>query len=255
MTPPVHDHDVTKLYREGSADEPPAALDRAIVRAARESIAPALETRKPWWLRFVLPLQLALSVVLVTMLALTVDRNPPGVPAVTERTEPQQAPVSAPHKAAPSGVDSAAGESPAASLAPEARARLPAPIESRPSSPKADRKAEAPSAVLPVPGRSDRDSAEKAADENAAAPAGRRSLEAARPGPAAAGVAPGAAPSNGAPAASRDAAARSPSDWLAAIERLAAAGEKAAARVELEAFRKAYPDYPIPEGLEKLLAP
>jgi hypothetical protein len=255
MTPPVHDHDVTKLYREGSADEPPAALDRAIVRAARESIAPAREARKPWWRRFALPLQLALSVVLVTMLALTVDRNPPGVPAVTERTEPQQAPVSAPHKAAPGGVDPAAGESSAASPAPEARARLPASIESRPSSPKADRKAEAPPAVLPVPGRSDRDSAEKAAAENAAAPAGRRSLEAARPGPAAAGVAPGAAPSNGAPAASRDAAARSPSDWLAAIERLAGKEEKSAARAELEAFRKAYPDYLLPEKLEKLLAP
>ena len=101
MTPPVHDHDVSKLYHEGSADEPPAALDRAILKAARENIAPVREARKPWWRRFALPLQLAFSVVLVTMLALTVDRNPPEVPAVTERTEPQQAPVPAPHKAAP----------------------------------------------------------------------------------------------------------------------------------------------------------
>ena len=42
---------------------------------------------------------------------------------------------------------------------------------------------------------------------------------------------------------------------LAAIERLAAAGERAVARAELEAFRKAYPDYPLPQGMEKLLAP
>ena len=246
MTPPVHDHDVSKLYHEGSADEPPAVLDRAILKAARENIAPVREARKPWWRRFALPLQLAFSVVLVTMLALTVDRNPPEVPAVTERTEPQQAPVPAPHKAAPRGADLTAGESPAASPAPEGRARLPAPIESRPSSPKADRKAEAAPAAIPVPGPSQRASAEKAAAEDAAAPVGGQSLEAARTEPAAAGAAP---------AANRAAVARSPSAWLAAIERLAGTGEKTAARAELEAFRKVYPDYPLPERLEKLLAP
>jgi len=237
MTPPVHDHDVSKLYHEGSADEPPAALDRAILKAAREHIAPVREARKPWWRRFALPLQLAFSVVLVTMLALTMDRNPPEVPAVTERTAPQEA---------PSRADPTAGESPAASPAPEAKARLPAPIESRPSSPKADRKAEAAPAAIPVPGPSERASLEKAAAEDAAAPVGGQSLEAARPEPAAAGAAP---------AANRAAVARSPSAWLAAIERLAGTGEKMAARAELEAFRKAYPDYPLPERLEKLLAP
>ena len=255
MTLPANDHDVTKLYHEGSTDEPPAALDRAIVRAARESIAPAREARKPWWPRFALPLQLALSAVLVTMLALTVDRNPPEAPAVTERTEPQQAPASATLKAAPTGAGPAAGESSAAAPAPEAKARLAAPSESRPSSPKADLKAEAAPAAMPVPGRSDRASAEKAAAEDAAAPVGGRSLEAARRGPAAAGAVPGVPPSSGAPAANQAAAARSPSDWLAAIERLAGTGEKTAARAELEAFRKAYPDYPVPERLEKLLAP
>ena len=255
MTLPANDHDVTKLYHEGSTDEPPAALDRAIVRAARESIAPAREARKPWWPRFALPLQLALSAVLVTMLALTVDRNPPEAPAVTERTEPQQAPASATLKAAPTGAGPAAGESSAAAPAPEAKARLAAPSESRPSSPKADLKAEAAPAAMPVPGRSDRASAEKAAAEDAAAPVGGRSLEAARRGPAAAGAVPGVPPSSGAPAANQAVAARSPSDWLAAIERLAGAGEKTAARSELEAFRKAYPDFPVPERLEKLLAP
>ena len=255
MTLPANDHDVTKLYHEGSTDEPPAALDRAIVRAARESIAPAREARKPWWPRFALPLQLALSAVLVTMLALTVDRNPPEAPAVTERTEPQQAPASATLKAAPTGAGPAAGESSAAAPAPEAKARLAAPSESRPSSPKADLKAEAAPAAMPVPGRSDRASAEKAAAEDAAAPVGGRSLEAARRGPAAAGAVPGVPPSSGAPAANQAAAARSPSDWLAAIERLAGTEEKTAARVELEAFHKAYPDFPVPERLEKLLAP
>ncbi len=252
---PGHDDDVAKLYHEGSADEPPAALDRAILKAARESLAPARKPGKPWWLRFALPLQLALSAVLVTMLALTVDRNPPEIPAVTERTEPQPAPASPPLKVAPAGADPAAGKSPAVSPASEARARLPAPMRSTAPSPKAERAAEAAPAAMPVPGRSERASAEKTAAEDAAAPAGGRSLEAVRPGPAAAGAAPGAAPSSGAPAANRDATARSASDWLAAIEGLAGDGKKSAARAELEAFRKAYPDYPLPERLEKLLAP
>lgn len=255
MTLPADDHDVTKLYHEGSADEPPAAIDRAILKAARENITPAREPRKPWWLRFALPLQLALSAVLVTMLALTVDRNPPEVPPMTEQTKPQQVPAAAPLKTAPAGAGPAAGESPAAAPAPEAKARLAVPIESRPSSPKADRKAEAAPPAMPVPGRSERASAEKAAVDDAAAPVGGRSLEAARPGPAAAGAVPGVSPSSEAPAANRAATARSPSDWLAAIERLAGTGEKTVARAELEAFRKAYPDFPIPEKLEKLLAP
>jgi len=246
MTPPDQDRDVTRLYHEGSADEPPAALDRAIVSAARQSVAPAREAKKPWWLRFALPLQLAVSVVLVTMLALTVDRNLPEVPAVKERTAPQRAPV---------GADPAAGEAPAAAPASESRARLAAPSESRPSSPKADRKAEAAPAAIPVPERSESVSAEKATAEDAAASGGGRSLEAARAGSAAAGVAPGVVPSSGAPAANRVDTTRSPSDWLAAIERLAGAGEKTVARSELEAFRKAYPDFPVPERLEKLLAP
>ena len=254
MTPPVNDQDVTRLYHEGSADEPPAALDRAILQASRDSIAPARKAKKPWWPRFALPLQLALSVVLVTMLALTVDRNPPEVPALKERTE-QQAPRPAPLKAAPGGAERAAGEAPAAAPVPKATARLPAPGESPPSSPKVDRKdAEVPAAMA-VPGRGERASAEKAEAGEVAAPVGVRSREAARQVPAAAGAAPGVATSTSVPAAKPAAAASNPSDWLAAIERLAAAGEKAAARVELEAFRKAYPDYPLPEGLEKLLAP
>ncbi len=247
------DDDVAKLYHEGAAEEPPAALDRAILKAARESIAPARKARKPWWLRFALPLQLALSAVLVTMLTLTVDRNPPEMPAVTERTEPQQAPAAVPLGAAPAAADPAAGESPAAPPASAAKARILAPLESRASSPEAERKADAAPEAMPVPKRSDRVSAEKAEAGQVAAPLGVRSQEAATSG--AGGAVPGVSSSTVAPAANRAAAARSPSDWLVAIERLAAAGEKTAARAELEAFRKAYPDYLVPKGLEKLLAP
>ncbi len=243
------DDDVAKLYHEGAAEEPPAALDRAILKAASESIVPARKAGKPWWLRFALPLQLALSAVLVTMLALTVDRNPPEMPempAVPERTEAQQAPAAA---------GPAAEEPPAAPPASTAKARILAPPESRASSPEAGRKADAAPAAIPAPGRSDRAAAEKAEAGDVAAPVGARSPEAAAPRPAGAGAVSDGLPSTAAPAANRAAAARSPSAWLAAIERLAAAGEKTAARAELEAFHKAFPDYPVPERLEKLLAP
>ena len=248
------DRDVTKLYHEGSAEEPPAALDSAILKAARESVAPAKMPKKPWWLRFALPLQLALSAVLVIMLAMTVDRNPPDIPPQTATVETPQAPAAAPAKAA-SPVAAEAGALPAAPQANEARARLPASVGSTTLAPRADRKAEAaPSAVL-VPGRSERASDEKALAKDAAAPVGGRSQEAATPGPPSTGSVPGVSPSAEAPVAKRMTVARSPSDWLSAIERLAGAGEKTAARSELESFRKAYPEYPVPDRIEKLLAP
>jgi len=247
------DDDVAKLYRDGAADEPPAALDRVILKAARESVAPARKVRKPWWLRFALPLQLALSAVLVTMLALTVDRNPPEMPAVKERAQPQQEPAAAQLKAAPAVAEPAADELPAAPAASAAKAQRQAPPESRASSPAAERKADAVPQAMPVPGIGDRAPAAKAEAGQLAAPSGARSLEAAAPG--AGDAVPGVSSSAVAPAANRAAATRSPSDWLAAIERLAAAGEKTGARAELEAFHKAFPDYPVPERLERLLEP
>ena len=251
------DDDVAKLYHEGAAEEPPAALDRAILKAARESVAPARKARKPWWLRFALPLQLALSAVLVTMLALTVDRNPPEMPAVTERTQPQQAPAAPPLKAAPAVAEPAAGgELPAAAPASAAKAQRQAPPESRASSPEAERKADAAPEAMPVPGRADRAPAAKVEAGQLAAPSGARSQEAAAAAAGAGDAAvPGVSSSAVAPAANRVAATRSPSDWLAVIERLAAAGEKTGARAELEAFHKAFPGYPVPERLERLLAP
>jgi hypothetical protein len=205
-------------------------------------------------LRFALPLQLALSAVLVTMLALTVDRNPPEMPAVTERTQPQRAPAAPPLKAAPAVAEPAAGgELPAAAPASAAKVQRQTPPESRASSPEAERKADAVPEAMPVPGRGDRAPAAKAEAGQLAAPSGARSQEAAAAG--AGDAVPGVSSSAVAPAANRAAATRSPSDWLAAIERVAAAGEKTAARAELEAFHKAFPGYPVPERLEKLLEP
>ncbi|HRH14310.1 MAG TPA: hypothetical protein PK225_08140 [Azonexus sp.] len=236
--------DIHKLYQEGSANEPPAALDRAILIAARESVAPSRKPR-PWWLRFALPLQLAFSVVLVVMLALTLERNPPDIPSVTERAKPQPAPNTGSRKTSPVVAESAADRSLAAPQPTAAKARPAAPPDSAVPSPGAARKAEATSAALPVPGRSEQDAAESAATVGVPSP------ETAKAGSAPRVLSLSAE----APAANGIAAARRPPEWLAAIDRLAQTGEKAAARDELEAFRKAYPEYPVPDKLKKLLAP
>jgi hypothetical protein len=183
-------------------------------------------------LRFALPLQLAFSVVLIVMLALNLERNPSDISSVTKGVESQPAPDAGSRKASPAVADSAAGRSSAAPPATEAKARPAAPPDSAVPSPGTARKAEATSAALPVPGRSEQDAAESAATVGVPLP------ETAK-----------------APAANGIAAARRPPEWLAAIDRLAQTGEKAAARDELEAFRKAYPEYPVPDKLKKLLAP
>ncbi len=240
----AENNDIQKLYQEGSANEPPAALDRAILIAARDSVAPSRKPR-PWWLRFALPLQLAFSVVLVVMLALNLERNPSDISSVTKGVESQPAPDAGSRKASPAVADSAAGRSSAAPPATEAKARPAAPPDSAVPSPGTARKAEATSAALPVPGRSEQDAAESAATVGVPLP------ETAKARSASSGLSLSAE----APAANGIAAARRPPEWLAAIDRLAQTGEKAAARDELEAFRKAYPEYPVPDKLKKLLAP
>ncbi|MBL8420795.1 MAG: hypothetical protein JNK92_09185 [Dechloromonas sp.] len=240
----AENNDIHKLYREGSANEPPAALDRAILTAARDSVAPSRKPR-PWWVRFALPLQLAFSVVLVVMLAHTLERNPSDIPSVMKGAESQPAPGAGSPKAPPAVADSAAGRSSAAPPATEAKAQPAAPLDSAVPSPRAARKAEATAAALPVPGRSEQDAAESAATVGVPSP------ETAK-----ADSASGRLPlSAEAPGANGIAAARRPPEWLAAIDRLAQTGEKAAARDELEKFRKAYPEYPVPDKLKKLLAP
>lgn len=241
----AENNDIHKLYREGSANEPPAALDRAILIAARDSVAPSRKPR-PWWLRFALPLQLAFSVVLAVMLALTLERNPSDIASVTKGAESQPAPDAGSRKDSPAVAGSAAGASSAAPPATGAKVPPAAPRDSAVPPPGAARKAEASSAALPVPGRrSEQDAAESAATVGVPSP------ETAKARSASSGLSLSAE----APAANGIAAARRPPEWLAAIDRLAQTGEKAAARDELEAFRKAYPEYPVPDKLKKLLAP
>lgn len=83
-----HDQRIVDLYHEGSTQEPPAALDAAVLSAARAALAePSPQRRKTgWWKRFSTPMQFAASFVLVALLSVLVTREA-DVPKIPNRDE------------------------------------------------------------------------------------------------------------------------------------------------------------------------
>ncbi len=75
------DPQVSRRYRELGAEEPPPALDEAILAASRHAVAP----RRRWYL----PLAAAAVALLAVGVALQVDRQQPDPEAVTAPTMPQ----------------------------------------------------------------------------------------------------------------------------------------------------------------------
>lgn len=88
------DPQVSRRYRELGAEEPPRALDEAILAASRQAVAP----RRRWYL----PLAAAAVALLAVGIALQMDRQEPGPEAVPSATvtEPKalrrQAPPASP---------------------------------------------------------------------------------------------------------------------------------------------------------------
>jgi hypothetical protein len=66
--------EIAALYREISSEQPSAHHDEAVLAAARADLA-AASPRKPWLLRWKLPLALAATAVLTVSLTLTVERE------------------------------------------------------------------------------------------------------------------------------------------------------------------------------------
>lgn len=260
MTPaePPSDPGVSRLYQTHLAGEPPAALDAAILAAARQAVVPP---RRPWWQGLQIPVAVAATGMLAVMLTLTMQRNP---------QEDDYPPATAP-AAAPDAVPTRpATPSPAAREQAEPSPTAPALRQPRASA-KDERsdgqpaaKAEAAPAASPATA-----SAYIAPPAKLAAPPQEAPAATAAPPPAP-GLSDNAArhetagsaesmekrapttPAAAAPAAQQlrsRAIARSPDDWLAAIRKLREQGQPEAAAREWEAFRKAYPDYPLPEDL------
>jgi resuscitation-promoting factor RpfA len=235
------DQEIGSLYREAGATSPSAELDRNILAAARAAVekpaAPA-----PWWRRWRLPLQAAISACLLAMLTVMLMRHEPAPPAVPPLAMNQAEP------AAESRQLDQAAPSPASKMN-ESRERtapqqMPArsKVEAKPATAAA-----APSPTVPAE--------LQASSERALAAAPSANLVAAESGNAA-GLAKAearAAPS--AKTAARVAAdeAMSPKAWLDSIQLLIDQKRLDEARKRLEAFTQAYPGEPVPEGMRAKL--
>jgi hypothetical protein len=229
--------EVSRLYRQAGADEPPPELDSKIKAAARRALA----TRRPRWM---LPLSAAAVVMLSVGVLLRMQQEgvtpmpaEPGVmqaPAATFPLPPEPTPA-----AAESAADAAmAPAPPSAEPAPEARAReseadnaQPFPAAPASSAPHQE-KSRAYSADEAAGALRSEESEITPAAPPAAASQSREKTESRRSMPAAAAD-----------------AERTAENWIEHIRRLRAEGRMEEASQELKAFRERYPDHPLPDDL------
>jgi hypothetical protein len=265
------DAGLSRLYQASASNEPPAALDAAILKAARAAVTQKpLPMPQPWWKRLRAPVTVAATVILAVMLTLTVDRNPPQVgqeftQQSTQQSTPQPAreaaqkampsPLPAPASAVP--ADAGASRADRAGVAREAVPAAPAVIVDR-----AEKKAKAtdfvpaaPQMAAPPAAMESRGEATTAATgklENAegrggALPERARSADAASPAPA---MAPAGAAAAMRESTAKRVAPRPEIVWLDEIRSLRRQGREEEAARRLAEFRAAYPDYPLPEDLK-----
>lgn len=275
---------LSKLFQEIASGEPPAALDAAILAAAHEAIAPRPRQR-PWWLRLQAPFAVAATVVLAVMLTLTMERNPPESLESSAKPEASEAsPIEQKRSDKAASLEQRSqteAMQPAKPAKPEAKAKsaeplppprpahAPAPEVAHPATENAvaERKPAAP-AIVPAPPAAAAPSSFEAPSGIASGAAGKLSeltspptkaeapLQKAKPAvamDAAPAPASAAAPmrlrsevSNEAPSKQRS---LTPEDWISQIRLLRQQGQEAEATRQLQAFRKAYPDYKLPEDL------
>ncbi|WP_300451969.1 hypothetical protein [Accumulibacter sp.] len=263
------DPKLSALYRQFSVAEPSAALDQRVLAAARAALADhRVPLRGSWWSRWRTSLALATTLVLSLTLALLHERQPAyrSTPPTSEPTLPEV------RRDAPSDpLAERAGPTPATvSAVPAAALQKPSAASGKiaPSSPAGASENEAPAAA-----RSTAESASPKQDERQVWPAApaATSAEAKRESPwpapveSTAGVKergetarPTAARSSSvlrdtspAPAESSVDQARSPAVWLDEIRALRRAGQIEEAARQLREFRRAHPDYPLPDDLRR----
>lgn len=240
----LRDPALSRLYRDAQGGEPPAALDAAILAAARAAVQPQ-PRRRSWWQRLQVPVTLAATVVLGVMLSLTMERHPsesrpvPAAPAPTLPATPAAAPASpaepvagaprpAPREQAPEAKRRSEIAAPAAPPLPPAQNQGVVP----PASTADAAIAPAPAAASPTAAKAQALSVESEARLRESADA--RKMEAA---PAAAGRAANSTP------------AQAPEAWLDEIRRLRRQGQMEMAEQRLQEFRRAFPAYPLPDDL------
>lgn len=246
-----NDPELSRLYREASADEPPAVVDAAILAAAWKPVAKPERSEGPQrrarslWSRWIAPAGAIATLVLGVSIALLVERErPETIGGTAGRQTPQRSqswpPAPVTESAKPEAGDGAAAEA-AAAPAPSAPAHAPELIAPAPAAP-------APSAQEAAPAES---RARMAAPTTAPPTAATESNSA---GDSATGGSGAGAPA--APAAAGELAplrqhaiVRSPEAWLDEISRLRREGRDIEAAEQLTEFRKAYPAHAVPENL------
>jgi hypothetical protein len=291
MTDEPRDRELEKAYREASDEAPPPELDARILAAAHRAVGakPQPATKAPGWLdRYRVPLSIAATVVLATTLTVMVrdesERGADGVPVLSAPTRatpssapPAVTPSPAPPPAAPRAVEALKAAPSGASTANEQKARADVPRTPDAAPRLEERRAESlrkMDRLVPAAEPSTANVAPPAAAGSLAGPSPPPALQEApadqlraAPAPAMRAPAPAAAPlsrereladrperaerSFTTPVA-RD-ATRTPEQWLADIRRLVAAGHDVEARIELEAFVRANPRFPLPADLQPLV--
>jgi hypothetical protein len=224
-----HDEAIARHYREMAREEPPAALDAAILAASRRAAAP-----RPRWM---LPVSIAAVLALGIGVALRMQVEQPGI-------ETSAPPPAAPSEyALPQASEAPAVAAPARKavkppdLPPEAAPQqAPAPLADR-AEPQARGQAAitmtAPAAVAPPPA--------PAAPGVVAPPSA----------PAAAASVPTELRARRAEAQERAAPKDAREAELERIAKLRAAGRHDEADTALEAFRREHPQYRIPDALRE----
>jgi resuscitation-promoting factor RpfA len=253
------DQEIAALYREAESDGPSAALDQAILQAARAAVAaPAAPTG---WRRWRLHIPVLASLFMVALFGLLISLEQPDAPgigqiALNESTPAALAPASTPEQAksaAPAPVESraklaeAAPPRAAAKLADTARE-----VEmARPTAPPPAAKLAAPAGEAEI--------ARQAVPSIAASAPAANTISSAADAAAPVMDKSEASTPVAARAAARQAAApvalpvQPASEWLAAIQKLLDEERIAEAKTSLEAFRKVYPAATIPAAMRQRL--
>jgi hypothetical protein len=268
------DDKLLRRYRSLSREEPPRALDEAILAASRRAVARPTLAR-----RWAAPVSIAAVLVLAFGVTLEMQREQPGVeykePARRETyaTAPgEPSPAAPPAAGAPQVAaaprDKALAERRSASPAPARKPVTVAPEEARPfpGKPALDTMAAprfSPTAPPPAEPAAASDSLKDATafGAPAAASESRKDANAAPAAPARPASATMAAPlakrakSDAAPAAAALAPQSAEERELERIARLREAGSPAEADKALEEFRRAHPDFRIPEAMWERVKP
>lgn len=238
----LRDKQLSRLYRDAAGDEPPEALDRAILAAARAEAAPAKARKRAWWQTWAGPASVAATVVLTVTLTLMVQQEqelpaPEAPPTKTDAADLAVKPSGPPIKAKQEDARREAERPVEAPRPAQEAAPAPMPFTNE-------------TKALPVaPADAGASRAPMAETVESVAPAKPAAVMRQQAAPAADAVELRAKSAPLRKEAVGAALARTPGQWLEDIRQLRHQGKEKEATEALAEFRKAYPDYRLPEDL------